>query len=288
MRAERRGNGGGNESRERARKGATRIRALAVSTQLIEVHAWRCALLLRGKNAAGFLPNGGSPADGRSDSKRVKPAEYRYSPSNGVSIRRARGGASLPPLLRSRDPNGARARHLWTRRSRRRRYRSRRGDRSIYRSAIGVGRPRRSAPGILGIPPLVRASRTSRTWPPELHRESAPRCTLAAPSRPSSPLTVSLSRAHAACSRVQRARGRVRADRKEREVEVADDPTCDLPASRDPGGRRFQPCDRVLPLHPDTMDIDAETCVKDWNDLAQDYKELEVRIPAAAGRGQRG
>lgn len=26
------------------------------------------------------------------------------------------------------------------------------------------------------------------------------------------------------------------------------------------------------------MDIDAETCLKDWNDLAQDYKELEVRI----------
>lgn len=25
------------------------------------------------------------------------------------------------------------------------------------------------------------------------------------------------------------------------------------------------------------MDIDAESCLKDWDDLAQDYKELEVR-----------
>jgi len=26
------------------------------------------------------------------------------------------------------------------------------------------------------------------------------------------------------------------------------------------------------------MDIDADTCLKEWNDLVQDYKELEVRI----------
>lgn len=34
------------------------------------------------------------------------------------------------------------------------------------------------------------------------------------------------------------------------------------------------------------MDIDAESCLKDWDDLAQDYKELEVRfIPISSRSG---
>jgi len=48
--------------------------------------------------------------------------------------------------------------------------------------------------------------------------------------------------------------------------------------SYDPDGRRLYPRPNP-PFLPDTMDIDAETCLKDWNDLAQDFKELEVRIP---------
>lgn len=39
----------------------------------------------------------------------------------------------------------------------------------------------------------------------------------------------------------------------------------------------FIPETESPPALSDAMDIDAETCLKDWNDLAQDYKELEVR-----------